>query len=510
MNATELLLIDVSSIAHALYHVSGNEPDPSFIANQIVVKVRQLASRHPHAAVCLDSGKSFRHDLAPDYKANRDTENRAVLKVQIDNACATLAADGFPIWAAKGYEADDVIATATHKALAIDGDTTVLIASADKDLCQLVSDRVRIKSTHPQSDGAMRGPAEVLDKFKVRPDQMLDYLCLVGDASDNVKGADGIGPVKAAGLLKAHGDLASAYVAMSQGVVKDITPAMRTALMAFKDRLPLVRDLIALKSDAPIPFAEIAAEREAKPMAEMTGFVEEDAPTPEQAETARAITERTKTNDPSVLPADDGSKDISREEALMRKSELQAMTPKPPVMVPEIIPTAPRDFSQELEPRSMDEAIRLAQRMYDSRLFGAYGTPQAVLSTILAGRELGMGAMKALRSFHIIEGKPAMSADLIAGQVLASGKAKYFRPLDRSDTKATFSTLRIGDGEEPFTMAYTIEDAKRAWKRDQRAWDNSGWGKNPADMLVARCKSKLARLVYPDVVSGLYAPEEFE
>ena len=104
----------------------------------------------------------------------------------------------------------------------------------------------------------------------------------------------------------------------------------------------------------------------------------------------------------------------------------------------------------------------------------------------------------------------ARRGDLIAGQVLSSSKAKYFKPVSRSATSATFKTLRVGEDEEPFELTYTIEEARLAWKKDQKAWDASGWGKNPADMLVARCKSKLARLVYPDVVSGLYAPEEVE
>lgn len=516
--SAELLLIDVSSIAFPIYEMSGREPDPDHVATQIAVKVRQLASQYPHAALCLDSGRSFRHDLEPTYKANRDTSNRAALVHQITNACETLRAEGFPVWSVTGCEADDVIASAVAQALAID-DTTVLIASADKDLAQLVSDRVRIKSTHPKSDGTVRGPAEVLEKFGVYPHQMLDYLCLVGDASDNVKGADGIGAKRAAELLSRYGSLENIYAAFDKGATPPITPAQRTSLQNFRARWPLVRQLIALKDDAltAVQFAEIAVEREAKAMIE-DGELPSDV-TPERGQCAeyfadaervsreltaaessaaisdatRKVAERIASNEPKM----DGAVTAYREAATTAPRQ-------------ELVPAAPRDYSQELEPRDMNEAIRLAQRMYDSRLFGAYGTPQAVLSTILAGRELGMGAMKALRSFHIIEGKPAMSADLIAGQVLASGRAKYFRPLKRTDTEATFSTLRIGDGEEPFVMTYTIEDARRAWKRDQRAWDNSGWGKNPADMLVARCKSKLARLVYPDVVSGLYAPEEFD
>jgi hypothetical protein len=156
----------------------------------------------------------------------------------------------------------------------------------------------------------------------------------------------------------------------------------------------------------------------------------------------------------------------------------------------------------------MTEAIQLAQRMYDSRLFSAYGTPQAVLATVLAGRELGIPAMASLRAFHIIEGKPTMAAGTISALILKSGQAKYFRCAKRTAESVTFVTKR---GDEPeIDLTYTIAEARQAFVGDDTKWGKSGWGRNPADMLVARASSKLARLVYPDVVSGLYAPEEME
>jgi hypothetical protein len=126
-----------------------------------------------------------------------------------------------------------------------------------------------------------------------------------------------------------------------------------------------------------------------------------------------------------------------------------------------------------------------------------------VLSTILAGRELGVGAMASLRGFHIIEGKPAMSAGLMTALILRSGKAKYFRCVKSTSDVATFRTERIGDGE-PVEVTFSMEDAKRAGLVKEK----SGWAKFPADMLVARATARLARLVYPDICFGLYTPEE--
>jgi hypothetical protein len=159
---------------------------------------------------------------------------------------------------------------------------------------------------------------------------------------------------------------------------------------------------------------------------------------------------------------------------------------------------APPDWERQLEPRSMDDAVRLAQRMFESRLFSAYGTPQAVLATVLAGRELGLPAMAALRAMHVIEGKPCLSADAMRALVLKSGLAEYFTCLETSPTVATFETKRKGE-PNPMRMSFTIAEATQAGSVKK----GSGW-----ERLRARASAKLSRLVYPDVVAGLYDPSE--
>jgi hypothetical protein len=146
--------------------------------------------------------------------------------------------------------------------------------------------------------------------------------------------------------------------------------------------------------------------------------------------------------------------------------------------------------------------------MYQSRLFSAYGSPQAVLATILAGRELGFQAMASLRAFHLIEGRPTLSAGAIHALILQSGRAKYFRCTARTPAAATFETQR-GD-DPPVSLTFSLEDAKQAWSKDPAKFAASAWTKHPADMCTARALTKLARLVYPDVLNGLYAAEEFD
>ena len=125
MNDQRILLIDLSSIAHPIWHMSQQEPDPDHTSQRTAAVVRSLAADHPNTAICCDSPQSFRKDLDPTYKANRPP-SEAALHHQIDLACEALAADGFPIWKVDGFEGDDLIATATYKLGASDvGDTTV-------------------------------------------------------------------------------------------------------------------------------------------------------------------------------------------------------------------------------------------------------------------------------------------------------------------------------------------------------------------------------------------------
>ena len=519
---TNILLIDLSSLAHPLFHVSASEPDPNATSTKTVERVRALASGQPHVAICAEGGRSFRKDVSPDYKANRP-ESDAALQHQIALALDILKADGFPVWSAKGFEADDVIAAATHRALERQ-DVQVTIATADKDLSCLVSDRVTVKSL---TNGALYGPDDIKAKFGVPPSQMLDYLALVGDTADNIRGANGIGAKTAVMLLSKYDTLDNVYTQLTQHGTQ-FTSAQATNLREFQPRLPVVRELLALRTDVPIPFGEIWRERVP---ADIEVFGDEDAlmadireamPTLMEVQEA-AMNGHVQTpqavfntamaglptpeghpavNTPSVRQEAPSVANNGGDEAKPAKAPTPVLTPATLV----VREPAPPEYERQLEPRNMQEAKQLAADLFGSKLFSAYGNAPAVLSTILAGRELGMSAMASLRGFHIIEGKPTLAADLLRALVLRNSKAKYFRCTERTDKRATFVTKRGDDPE--IVLSYTIEEGKAAWSKGDKAWEGSGWGKNPADMLVARASAKLARLVYPDVVHGFYAPEE--
>jgi hypothetical protein len=176
-----------------------------------------------------------------------------------------------------------------------------------------------------------------------------------------------------------------------------------------------------------------------------------------------------------------------------------------------VLAPPPAEWERQLDPRNMSQARVLALDISRSNMFSAYGSPEAVLSTIMVGRELGLPAMGSLRSIHNIDNKHSLSASLMVALVLKSGMAEYFEPVSFSETEATFETHRIG-ARKPVTLTHTIEMARKAWPKTSKDWEAkfeaSGWGRNPTDMLVARATARLARMVYPHLLAGLYTPEE--
>lgn len=514
MKNRELVLIDLSSIAYPIYMMNSAEPDPNKTSQSIVARVRTLASEHPHAAICCDSGRSFRHDVATTYKANRP-EREEVLHHQIALAKEQLAADGFPIWSVRGFEADDLIATGVTRALALGPDVTVLIVTGDKDLLQLVGPRVRAKSVR---DGSIADEAAVGAKFGVLPSQMRDYLTLVGDTSDNVKGAKGIGPKKAGELLARFGSLDEVYAQLADrgAAAMGLQPALAAALKEFQADLPVTRQLIALRSDVDLPFDEIVAERVANTVAEFKaeGWGDDDLDAQEDEQRVIQV-EPPVAAQPAVVPPPVTLAVPPATEAQLATGErvVDAMREGKPaeaglmVREAEILTPAPAEWERQLDPRSMRDARALAKDMFESRMFSAYGNPPAVLSTVMVGRELGLPAMSSLRSIHVIEGRHGLSAQLMVAIVLRSGLAEFFEPISFSETEATYETKRKG-ARNPVRLTHTIEMARKAWKKSADGWDKSGWGSNPTDMLVARATARLARMVYPDLLAGLYTPEE--
>lgn len=493
MIANEVLLIDLSSVAYPIWHTNQGDPNPNSTSQKIVARVRDLAREHARVAICKDSGRSFRKDLTETYKANRP-ESDATLQHQIKLACQLLEHDGFPIWGATGFEADDVLATAT--AAAIQQGLRVMVCSDDKDLLQLVDDVGGVRQFRP-TKGVIFDAAKVKEEFGILPSQVVDYLTLVGDSADNVYGAKGIGPKTAATLLNTFDSLMGVYRELASHPTK-FKPAAATSLKEFQPRLPLVQQLIELRFDAPIDFDQVLTER--KPAKTVTNFNpnaldEEDgagASTMETTETPAAETAG------QIVPFQPAAQESNSLPAVLGQREMKVAELMPPT------------YEMGLDPRNLKEARVVALDMLNSGMFSAYGSAEGVLATIMLGRELGIPCMTALRQIHIIDGKQGLSAQLMVALVLKSGFAEYFEPVELTDTRCTWTTHRRGS-KNPFSITHTIEMAEKAGllRRDKDGnLKESGWAKNPQDMLTARASSRLARMIYPDVVGNLYTEDE--
>ena len=195
-------------------------------------------------AVVFDkSGQSFRNDLFDSYKANRG-EAPDELAPQFPLVRDAVRAFNLPCIEMDGYEADDIIATYACQAQA--RGTEVTIVSSDKDLMQLVGDRIRMYDPMKQKS---IGPDEVRERFGVGPDLVIDVQALAGDSVDNVPGVPGIGVKTGAQLISEFGSLDALLARASE--IKQ--PKRRENLLAFADQARLSRELVRLKLDVPVP-----------------------------------------------------------------------------------------------------------------------------------------------------------------------------------------------------------------------------------------------------------------
>ncbi|MFK7758979.1 MAG: DNA polymerase I [Phycisphaerales bacterium] len=202
-------------------------------------------------AVALDVGGdqgTFRTQLYPEYKANRDAPPED-LRPQVDRALALLEEIGVPVIGCAGYEADDVLATIATDFSSKHPDIRVRIISKDKDLKQRLGEGAPPTEMYDLHKDELITEAHLMEELGLRPDQVIDLLTLMGDTADNIPGVMGIGIKTAAKLLVEYGDLDSVLAAADSGEIKG---KRRENLIASKEHLPLSKDLVTLRHDVPI------------------------------------------------------------------------------------------------------------------------------------------------------------------------------------------------------------------------------------------------------------------
>jgi DNA polymerase-1 len=240
-----LLLVDGSSYLYRAFHALPDlrtaEGEPTGALRGFIGMLRTLRAQvaHDYCACVFDArGRTFRDDIYPQYKANRPPMP-ADLAAQVAPIHEVTRALGWPVLEIEGIEADDVIGTLAREA-GKHGVYTV-ISTGDKDLAQLVDERVTLVNT---MSGERLDAAGVLAKFGVRPEQIVDFLALVGDSVDNVPGVDKVGPKTAAKWLAEYGTL-EAIVANAERIGGKVGENLRAAL----DWLPTARRLVTVRTD---------------------------------------------------------------------------------------------------------------------------------------------------------------------------------------------------------------------------------------------------------------------
>ena len=249
-SSKRLILVDGSSFMFRAYHALPPLTSPDGLATNAVYGVssmlRKMVADYPdaHIAVIFDApGKTFRHDLYDQYKAHRPPMPDD-LRCQIEPLHRLVRVMGLPLIIETGIEADDVMGCLAKKAER-DG-FEVIISTGDKDMAQMVSEHIILENTMNNSRMDIQG---VIDKFGVRPEQIVDYLALIGDAVDNIPGVPKVGPKTAAKWLEHYGTLDNLIANAAQ-----ISGKIGENLRASLDQLPLSRQLTTIKWDIDLPY----------------------------------------------------------------------------------------------------------------------------------------------------------------------------------------------------------------------------------------------------------------
>jgi len=247
MKQPQLILIDGSSYLYRAFYVpqlkrmSNAQGLPTGAVFGVINMIKSLLSEYPDsqiAAIFDAKGKNFRHELYVDYKANRPPMPDE-LRSQIDYVHKAIKALGLPLLAIPEVEADDVLGTYAKQASA--AGLSVLVATGDKDLAQIVTSNVHLIDTMKK---VIYDEVGVVEKYGVKPERIIDYLTLMGDSSDNIPGVPKVGPKTAVKWLNEYGSL--------QKIIDNadkIGGKVGENLREFIPQIPLSKDLVTIRCE---------------------------------------------------------------------------------------------------------------------------------------------------------------------------------------------------------------------------------------------------------------------
>jgi DNA polymerase I len=244
-----VILVDGSSYLYRAFHalpaLMNSKGQPTGAVYGMIAMLKKLIADYQPSqmAVIFDTkGKTFREELYPAYKATRK-EMPLELVQQIQPIHDLIRAMGIPLIALEGIEADDVIGSLAEHALA--DQLPVLISTGDKDMAQLVNEHITLINT---MNNVILDPEGVKEKFGVHPSQMIDYLTLVGDTSDNIPGVPQVGPKTAVKWLQEYGSL-DRLIQQHEKIKGKAGENLKNSL----EKIPLSKTLVTIKRDVALP-----------------------------------------------------------------------------------------------------------------------------------------------------------------------------------------------------------------------------------------------------------------
>lgn len=251
----KLFLIDGHALVFKMYYaflgrpmVNGKGVDTSILFGFTKYLLELVAREKPtHLAVAFDPpGGTFRNEIYPEYKANRN-ETPSLVVEALEPLVRIVGAMGIPVVMVKGFEADDVIGTLALRFSAQGAD--VYMVTPDKDYGQLVSEHVlQYKPGKGGGDSELLGPSEICEKWGIDSTaQVIDMLTICGDASDNVPGVHGVGPVGASKLLRKYSSVEGIYAHL-----QELTPRQREMFEQASGHIALSRELVTIRTDVPL------------------------------------------------------------------------------------------------------------------------------------------------------------------------------------------------------------------------------------------------------------------
>ena len=260
-----LVLVDGSSFLFRAYHavplLTNPQGEPTNAIHGVVNMLRKLVADHKtdYFTVVFDApGKTFRHDLYDQYKANRPPMPDD-LRVQIKPLHDLIRAMGIPLIMESGVEADDVLGALAQDAAKAGFD--VVISTGDKDMAQLVTEKITLENTMSNTTMDIAG---VFEKFGVKPEQIIDYLALMGDTVDNIPGVPKVGPKTAAKWLGLYQTLEN-LIANAEQIKGKVGENLRASL----DQLPLSKELTTIKCKLDLPYSIDDLKRQPEDKAEL-------------------------------------------------------------------------------------------------------------------------------------------------------------------------------------------------------------------------------------------------